>query len=72
MNMNASEQFDEFDILDHHAVAVRRIADLCFEIRSRMTAVAGELRREAFHSNNAVLLQLACDLDSYAMQSVQA
>ena len=71
MNTNASEQFDEFSILDHHAVAVRHIANLCFEIRSRMTAVAGDLRREASHSNNALLLKLASDLDGYAMQSVR-
>jgi hypothetical protein len=69
--MLALNQFDRQNALDHHAVAVRRIADLCFEIRSRMTEVAGELRREAFESNNTVLLKLASDLDAYAMQNVR-
>ena len=69
--MLALNQFDRQNTLDHREVAVQRIAELCFEIRSRMTAVAGDLRREATHSNNTVLLQLASDLDAYAMQTVR-
>jgi len=58
----------------NRAFVLQGATDKSVEIRGRLAAVAGELRRQALQGDarDGRLLRLASDFDSYAMRSVRA